>query len=137
MFTKICKETFLKLGPRRYCSNVKRFEEIPTLSYLDIIKLVNPYNDNNLRSVVEELFSKYGSIVRVRVPGSHYDNLHICEPSDVQILLKNEGPHPVNQAFSFFVSYRNRVRILGSLESPRRIDCFRASSLSTGRVKVL
>ena len=121
MLTQICKETLLNLGPRRYCSNVKRFEEIPTLSYLDIIKLVNPYNDNNLRSVVEELFSKYGSIVRVRVPGSHYDNVHICEPSDVQVLLKNEGPHPVNQAFSFFVSYRNRVRILDLWNDKRTV----------------
>ena len=89
---------------------MKRFEEIPTLSYLDIIKIVNPYNDNSLRSIIEELFTKYGDIIRVRVPGSHYDNVHICEPSDVQVLLKNEGPHPVNQAFSFFVSYRKRVR---------------------------
>ena len=91
---------------------MKSFEEIPTLSYQDIIRLISPYNENKLRSIIVELFSKHGSIIRVRVPGSHHDNVHICEPSDVQVLLQNDGPLPVNQAFSFFVSYRKRVKIL-------------------------
>ena len=94
---------------RDYCSSVKTFQDVPSLTLLDILKFTNPYNEKHLKSTFESFFRKHGKIFRTRLPGTRYDIVYISDPEDAQILLNNDGQFPIIQGFDFFVSYRNKV----------------------------
>ena len=94
---------------RAYCSSVRSFQDVPSLTVLDMLKFTNPYNDKHLKSTFESFFLKHGNIFRSRLPGTRYDIVYISDPEDAQILLNNDGPFPIIPGFDFFVSYRNKV----------------------------
>ena len=99
----------LTLG-QRYLSSIRGFQEIPSLTLLDIVKFINPYNEKHLKSTFESFFRQHGNIIKTRLPGTKYDIVYICDPEDGQELLKNDGQFPIITGFDFFVTYRNKVQ---------------------------
>ena len=95
---------------RSYSSSVKTFQEIPGLTFWDVVKFINPYNEKHLRSTFEGFFLRHGKILRSRLPGTKYDLVYICEPEDGQVLLTSDGEFPILPGFDFFVAYRNKVQ---------------------------
>ena len=94
---------------RGYCSSVRTFLDVPSLTLLDMIKFTNPNNDQHLKSTFQSFFLKHGNIFRTRLPGTRYDIVYISDPEDAQVLLSNDGQFPIIPGFDFFVSYRNKV----------------------------
>ena len=95
---------------QRYLSSIRGFQEIPSLTLLDIVKFINPYNEKHLKSTFESFFRQHGNIIKTRLPGTKYDIVYICDPEDGQELLKNDGQFPIITGFDFFVTYRNKVQ---------------------------
>ena len=95
---------------RSFCSSVKPFQAVPSLSLLDLVKFTNPYNEKHLKSTFESFFRQHGNIIKTRLPGTKYDIVYICDPEDGQELLKNDGQFPIITGFDFFVTYRNKVQ---------------------------
>ena len=105
---RLVRTQYIPLGCS-YSSSVKPFQQVPSLTLLDTIKFINPFNEKHLKSTFEGFFHKHGSIVRTRLPGSKYDVVYICRPEDGETLLNSDGQYPILNGFDFFVSYRNKV----------------------------
>ena len=88
---------------------VKQFTCLPTLSRRDLLTFINPYNEKKLKPILCSLFTKYGSIFKLRLPGSRYDQVFISHPEDVRCLLQSDGSMPITAGFDFFVAYRRRM----------------------------
>ena len=88
---------------------VKQFTCLPTLSRRDLLTFINPYNEKKLKPILCSLFTKYGSIFKLRIPGSRYDQVFISHPEDVRCLLQSDGSMPITAGFDFFVAYRRRM----------------------------
>ena len=87
------------------------FEEIPTLALSDIFSLINPFRQTSLKQTLENNFAKYGNIYKFQTPGNkRFHQVYICDPSDGEELLRNDGPYPHISGFDFFVAYRSKVR---------------------------
>ena len=87
----------------------KQFACVPTLSSRDLLTFISPYNERRLKPIFSDLFSKYGDIFKLKVPGSRYQQVFICNPEDVRSLLQADGSMPIAAGFDFFVAYRKRV----------------------------
>ena len=123
----------LTLG-QRYFSSIRGFHEIPSLTLLDIVKFINPYNEKHLKSTFESFFRQHGNIIKTRLPGTKYDIVYICDPEDGQELLKNDGQFPIITGFDFFVTYRNKVQIKTLFQHIKDQDIVNARSVATSTV---
>ena len=123
----------LTLG-QRYFSSIRGFQEIPSLTLLDIVKFINPYNEKHLKSTFESFFRQHGNIIKTRLPGTKYDIVYICDPEDGQELLKNDGQFPIITGFDFFVTYRNKVQNKTLFQLIKDQDIVNARSVATSTV---
>ena len=89
--------------------DIHPFEAIPTLTLSDVLTFINPYSQKTLKQKFEHNFAKYGNIYKFQTPGTKRHQVWICDPSDGQELLRNDGPMPHIAGFDFFVAYRNKV----------------------------
>ena len=123
----------LTLG-QRYLSSIRGFQGIPSLTLLDIVKFINPYNEKHLKSTFESFFRQHGNIIKTRLPGTKYDIVYICDPEDGQELLKNDGQFPIITGFDFFVTYRNKVQNKTLFQLIKDQDIVNARSVATSTV---
>jgi len=88
--------------------NAKPFKDVPKIPMLDLMKKMDEMRKAG-KPRYYKLFKEYmadENITRFWFPGMGWQ-VFITEPQDVQTMLANEGKHPVEPGFDFFVNYRH------------------------------
>ena len=104
--------------------SLKPFEEMPTATVWDRLRLISPRNETRRHKLIEELHRKHGKMFKLHFPGLKHTQVWTCDPQHIkevlaQVELKyrqppppnpQDGPAPITPGFDFFVAYRSHVR---------------------------